>query len=443
LALAGEPTQSHNHHVLLDSVHAHNFLDKGLEEGNRNYHSLFGLKDGVEFLRQSDFLVEEISHGTLTDRRLNRYDTLLINLVSDNLPAFLVSEIGAIKAFVEAGGNLLVLTDHSNAYHHTWKLQPLFEVLGVSLHNESILERAPYTIGPGPGWIRIETFSEHPVTEDLETISFHTGGTVDSQGGVAFSSSKSWGDLWGTDFYGENALQHGNRGNYGDFTQEPAERTGPLSVVMARHLGKGKVVVVGDQNIFGNLWIRFGDNFKLFMNIFQWFSDSTTLSNGEAFLAGTEQRVLLLDNLENSQFGNYGQDGLYHAYSELARHFDTYIHNRIDYRYDLIVLSPSIDTLTSHQKAEISKHLSEDKPLLILGSAGRGDTDFSFLTGRTFSPDPGFAFGAKTSQDGALTVLRDVALIANRVMPSPYQEPTDSQARTAEKLVKAIKMKMR
>ena len=119
IASSNDSIEPAKHRVLLDSIHAHNFLDRGLDANNRNYHSLFGLKDGVDFLRQNNTLVEEVTKGTLTSRQLNNYDTLLINLVSDNLPSFLVKEIAAIKAFIESGGNLLVLTDHSNAYHHT------------------------------------------------------------------------------------------------------------------------------------------------------------------------------------------------------------------------------------------------------------------------------------------------------------------------------------
>ena len=265
---------------------------------------------------------------------------------------------------------------------------------------------------------------------------------MDSQGGIAFSSTRSWGDLWETDHYGENSLEYGNRGNYGNFAQEPEERQGPLSVILARRVAKGRIVVVGDQNVFGNLWIRFGDNFKLFMNVFRWFSHSTGLSDGELFLAGDEPRILLLDNLNDSQFGNYGQDGLYHAYTELSRHFDTYIHDKIHYRYDLIILSPSLENLTEHQKAEISSHFSRGKPLVILGSEELNGDDPSFLTGQSLSPDPEFGLGAKASRRGQLTVIEDFSRIDNDAIASPYQEPTGAQASVANELVEAIQRKV-
>jgi len=431
------------HRVLIDSIHAHNFLTRGLTPSNRDYHSLFGLKDGVSYLREQGFRVAEISSGVLNSQQLDGFDTLLINLVSDNLPAFFVEEIFAIDKFVKNGGNLLVITDHSNTYHHTWKLQPLFRILGIALYNESVLEKSPNTIGPGPGWINIRRFKAHPVTNELTIISFHSGGAVDVNGGIAFSSESSWGDQWATATYGENCLKFGNRGNYGNFIEDPGERKGPLSVVMAREIGSGKVVVLGDQNAVGNLWIRYGDNYRLFMNIFYWFSNKSSLREYSTFLSNKRARILLLDNLGDSQFGNYGDGGLYYAYAELARYEDTYINDRIDYEYDLVVASPSVRAINHHQLDAIRTHLAEGRSLVVL-SPPQNAASWESIIGEELVSGPGKGRrDTKFKSKPEVVVYEDYMQFTNEAFHEPTNNPTKEEAQVADKWLALIRRNLK
>ena len=70
---------------------------------------------------------ERVAAGRLTPERLAAHKLLFVNLVSAEREPFLVSEILAIRSFIEQGGSLLVITDHSNCYYHTYRLKPLFE----------------------------------------------------------------------------------------------------------------------------------------------------------------------------------------------------------------------------------------------------------------------------------------------------------------------------
>jgi hypothetical protein len=417
------------HRLLVDSVHAHNFLEKGLEVGNRDYHSLFGSKDGLDYLARQGYQIRQLTEGTLSEKILAATDSLFINLVSDNLPPFLVEEIFAIKAFLMRGGNVLVITDHSNAYHHTWKLMPLFTELGVRLYNESALEKKPHTIGPGPGWILIDKFKTHPITEQLTVLSFHSGGTVDEHGAVAFLSETGWGDTWHTALYGENSLIFGNRGNYGDFKRKANERQGSLAVVAARNIGLGKFVVVGDQNALGNLWLRFGDNYKLYMNIFRWFSAQTDPADYLTFRAPEESAVLMLDNLQNSKFGDFGDSGLYHAYASLSRHHDTYIHGYADLPYDLVIVSPSIISFDNQQITELREHLRHGKHILLAGNPQRARLLEPVIRGLPLTSYTETRYGtvAEYASGARVDIRTDFARFNNRFIAEPTQEPDELQ----------------
>src|ERR1051325_9532112 len=111
--------------VLVDSVHAHNYLKPAEDAEAYSYHIAYGHRKAFGFLQQQGVSVEEIKSGRLDGAALAKCDVLYINLVSAELPPFYVSEIQAIKAFIETGGSLFVITDHTNCYYHTHKLAPL------------------------------------------------------------------------------------------------------------------------------------------------------------------------------------------------------------------------------------------------------------------------------------------------------------------------------
>ncbi|MBT5609875.1 MAG: hypothetical protein HOJ57_28310 [Lentisphaerae bacterium] len=427
--------------VLIDSVHAHNFLDEGLEPGNRDYHSLFGLRDAFGHLEANGFGVREVASGPLEADALEGVDILFINLVSDNLPPFLVGEIRAVKEFVTGGGSLLVITDHSNCYHHVHKLMPLFAELGLQLHSESALEQAPRTLGPGPGWIVIDHFRNHPITRGLSAVSFHTGGTVDEKGAVATLSENGWGDRWETAPFGENSLRVGNRGNYGNFVMDDSERKGELAVIAARTLGAGRIVVVGDQNVFGNLWIRYADNARLFLNVVSWLSDRVDVGKPSDFARAGVPSLLLLEDYARAVFADYGDHGFYHVYGILSRHYPTFVHSRVNDDFGLVVVSGSDYLLPPEAAAKLVAHLKEGRDILVLGGDGAPSNvarNVESLTGgmgmtpRSQEGDRAVYVGDGT---GSLVLLRTPERFDNSAISAPTASPGDEERdRSAELL---------
>ena len=249
--------------VLVDSVHAHNYLKPAEDAEAYSYHIAYGHRKAFGFLQQQGVSVEEIKSGRLDGAALAKCDVLFINLVSAELPPFYVSEIQAIKAFIETGGSLFVITDHTNCYYHTHKLAPLMDELGIKLFNESACEKGENALSKQPGWITITRFEKHAVTTGLSCIAFQAGGTVDDRFAVAKTSDQAWGDQWQWHPYG----QDDKPGFYGNWLRDGNERHGPLGVVLAKELGKGRIVIVADQNLFGDPFINYADNYKLFFNV--------------------------------------------------------------------------------------------------------------------------------------------------------------------------------
>src|ERR1041385_8477781 len=100
--------------ILVDSIHAHNWLKERPDE--YSYHYNYGYRKGFAYLRSRGVVVDEAVRGSIDAKRLAGCRMLFINLVSADLPPFKLSEIDAITSFVRSGGGLFVITDHSNCY---------------------------------------------------------------------------------------------------------------------------------------------------------------------------------------------------------------------------------------------------------------------------------------------------------------------------------------
>jgi hypothetical protein len=129
--------------VLVDSIHAHNALSFGLAQGGHDYHKIHGYRLAFEHLQRHRIEHDIIQQGPLTPERLARFCAVFINLPSADLPPFTVPEIRALRRYIEAGGGLFVITDHSNCYLHAWKLMPLLQRLGIEVTTETACNEPP------------------------------------------------------------------------------------------------------------------------------------------------------------------------------------------------------------------------------------------------------------------------------------------------------------
>ncbi|MHB8902636.1 MAG: hypothetical protein ACYC6Y_28080, partial [Thermoguttaceae bacterium] len=239
--------------ILIDWIHANDFSMIGLRPGIYDYHVIFGFRHGIEYLESRGVGHEYASDGRITPERLAARKLLLINLVSAEREPFLVSEIVAIRNYVEEGGSLLVVMDHSNCYFHSHRLKPLLTELGIEAFVDTSCDVPPQTLGTGNGWLRITNFSSHPITNGLRCLGFQTGGRLDPRYSVAWTSDRAWADEWAIGIYGNTS----DIGNYGNFTRDDHEPLGPHGVVLAKEHGRGRIVIVGDQNMWGDAFINY------------------------------------------------------------------------------------------------------------------------------------------------------------------------------------------
>ena len=413
--------------ILIDSYHAHNY-NVGLYPENYDYHSLHSCVDLFNFFKSLDINVEEHVDGHLNSKELRQHGLLFINLVSDDLPAFTVQEILDIKQFVKEGGNLLIITDHSNCYNHAHKLEPLFIELGLKIYRETACDTYNNAIGNGKGWVLINDFKKHPVTKDLKKIVFQTGGTVDDDYAVATLSANGWGDYYRNIPWGEDI----DRGFYGNWKLDKTERQGRLGTILAKEFGKGKIAVVGDQNNIGNFWVKYADNYKLYLNIVNWMLGET-IEHSE-FVASKTPNVLFLENYRNAVFGDPEPPGYYNAFFACSKRYWTFSSDTIEHEFSLIILTPRTLPLGENNKEMILKHVESGKPVIFLNEESELSTEGQELVECLSKEDrlqvvenSEELIKYRNSKNGSISVILNAYRFNNENTNHPASEPTPTE----------------
>lgn len=261
--------------ILVDLYHTRiqNPEDYRLHRDQYNYQGTYGFHRLFEHYADNGYPWESIREHELSSARLECYDALFINLVheSRDRPDFTDDEVEAIKDFVHDGGGLFVIGDHSNVYRHAERVNRFLKPMGLEMTYHTTVDFPPYNSVSGLGWIMMFDFSDHFINEDVDMLSFKTGGPIaheDPDAGLAFTSEDSFGDWW------DESNDAGFYGNWSHDGDEDLEPYGPLTSAAATEYGDGRVVLVGDQNVFGDAWLHLGNNFEFAVNIMDWITQN-------------------------------------------------------------------------------------------------------------------------------------------------------------------------
>lgn len=262
------PPEGDGPSVLVDLYHTRiqNHEDYQLKKGDYNYQGVFGYHRAFQHLDEQGYEIRSIRKTKLSKARLADFDVLFINLVHDQRPNFSGAEYEAIDEWIKAGGGLFLIADHTNVYRSAERINPILAPMDMEVGYHTLVEDSPAHTITGSAWLMLWDFDPHFITEGVEMISPQTGGPIFGDFGLAWTSDQSFADYW------DEEEESGFYGNWRFDGDEILEPKGPLALVAAREYGEGRVVVVGDQNLFGDAWLHFGDNFDLMMNSFQWLA---------------------------------------------------------------------------------------------------------------------------------------------------------------------------
>lgn len=179
--------------------------------------------------------------GEITDRTLADKDVLVLINQRESLPA---ESLEAIDAFLQDGGGLLVLGDHT--FWNDQKKLALNDPLSRT-HIRYRFDSADYFVG---GWLHSLQFWPHPITAGVADSTNECGSVVGASLEIRDPAIPLVIGRWG---YSDRAdSEDARRGYLGNLTYDPGEMLGDVVLAAAERIGQGRIVVIGDTSGFVN-----------------------------------------------------------------------------------------------------------------------------------------------------------------------------------------------
>ncbi len=211
-------------------------------------------------------LIDSLDDVSLADR-----DVLFIANPKDHLSG---EQIALIENFVEEGGSLLMLGDH------TWRKDDEpggDKILDEAIQNTSIsfnFDSAYYYIG---GWLHSLQYWPHATTVHLGDATNESGCVVGASLDIKYPATPLIVGRYGYADKGVH-VKTPQRGYMDNAAPDKDERLGDMVLVAAENVGKGKVVVVGDTSGFVNAIQT--QTWRFTARVFDWLA-----STGQATVA--------------------------------------------------------------------------------------------------------------------------------------------------------------
>lgn len=172
-------------------------------------------------------------------------------VVSGAFKEFTPFEVRTIMEYIRGGGSLLILL------HVSAPLARLTEQLGIIVSNVVIVERdTKLQIAHEPLNFYVNRFQPHPIFSKVRRVAVYGSWGLLAEGRfartLALTSEKAYADL------------DKNR------RLDPGDPTQSFGIVASAELQKGKILVIGDDALFNNIFITEGDNERFATNIIRW-----------------------------------------------------------------------------------------------------------------------------------------------------------------------------
>lgn len=248
--------------VLIDDTH------QNIDTSIANYYPAL-----ISTLRGMGYGVKFVSEVGLTPS-VPTYSIVILAAPSQEYTS---SETQALVNFVNNGGKLIVMgestysTESSNVILNN--LSSALEA-GITFNADAIYD--PQHIYQIPGWIETSRFVTHPTTNGLSSLVYFGTCSLSLQGPatpIVYAEDSAHPEVFPRE--GLNT----SKGNSVSIGIEASETKtiivdGGIILSAVANIGNGKVIAIGDTNIFSDVgdhdYIYVRDNLKFFKNIVNW-----------------------------------------------------------------------------------------------------------------------------------------------------------------------------
>ncbi|HEX5018167.1 MAG TPA: DUF4350 domain-containing protein, partial [Actinomycetes bacterium] len=201
----------------------------------------------ADLVRSRDFLVDPLTEGRLTAEVLAGVSVLVLPHASSpkyeattgvGSAHYEPDEIEAIRAFVEAGGGLVVLAESEQDKYES-NFGAITELFGITIDHANVQDYRRHH--KAPSWITADLTSNEAVLAGVREAVFYRAGTLttDERATVLARSS-------------QDAAPPG------------------ATLLASTSYGRGRVVVAADSDLFGDDCIDAFDHAQLWLNIAYW-----------------------------------------------------------------------------------------------------------------------------------------------------------------------------
>ncbi len=300
-------------------------------------------------LRRSEFVVSANEDQPLAPELLGAHDVLVIAHPSDSewerttgagSPRLTAEEIESIEHFVRGGGGLLLLGETEQDKYGS-NVNELLGRFGIALENSTVQDYEHFV--SAPSWILAELHkgaggSGGDVLAGVGSACLYRATTISANGARVLARAHS-----------------------------SASSPGAPLIVAAEH-GEGRIVVVGDSDLFGDDCIGQLDHRTLWVNIVYWLAGGAALESASARQGGVSAKDDLswarLREETNALAGLQAADGSLAGDPQAAGH-------HVD---QIVAALERLKRRLSHQRAYIEAAISD---LRAWASGGFGRPDFT------------------------------------------------------------------
>lgn len=212
------------------------------------YYSYAHLADLVRSVLAGEH--RRLTEGPITAERLKETDVLFLNHCCSSRHShagvggeafFSPAEIAAIVEAVEAGMGLVVLGEFENE-RWGWNINDLLRCFGLRFNND-LAEVPGHAVHAGRQLHVFEArnVNDHPIAQGVGTVSYCSGCTV---------------------------------GLLDDRPTAVVCGSGGAALIAAVEVGRGRVVVAGDSDLFAEPYVSYNDNARLLVQTLQWLGRS-------------------------------------------------------------------------------------------------------------------------------------------------------------------------
>jgi hypothetical protein len=139
-------------------------------------------------------------------------------------------------------------------------------------------------------------------------------------------------------------------------------------VIAAHAVGQGRVLVVGDQNVFGDPFINYLDNYKLWLNSVGWLTGAADLAKHGDYTDWLKNRILAYEEPKRSAFGNSDKEGYYNFFVALGRNSWAFASNDLAGDADALLFAHDDYELPQSALDKLLEHLRHKRDVVVLNS---------------------------------------------------------------------------